>query len=217
MIIKAFLFDLDGVLTDTSELHYLGWKRLAEEEGILFTRQDNEALRGVSRRESLNLLLKGRQVSEEQAQQMMERKNGYYIDLVRQMTPANLLPGALEMISEIRQLGLKQAIVSSSKNAPLVLDRLQIGEMFDAIIDGSSPARSKPWPDLFLLASQALDVLPENCLVVEDALAGVEAAHAAGMAALGLGPRERVGIAELVLTSLEGHSVHEVIAHFAGV
>ncbi len=217
MIIKAFLFDLDGVLTDTSELHYLGWKRLAEEEGILFTREDNEALRGVSRRESLNLLLKGRQVSEKQAQEMMERKNGYYIDLVRQMTSADLLPGALEIVEEIRRLGLKQAIVSSSKNAPMVLDQLQIGEMFDAIIDGSSPARSKPWPDLFLLASQALDLPPENCLVVEDALAGVQAAHAAGMPALGLGPRERVGIAELVLPSLEGHTAHEVIEYFAGL
>ena len=213
MIIKAFLFDLDGVLTDTSELHFLAWKRLAEEEGILFTREDNEALRGVSRRESLNLLLKGRQVSEEQACEMMERKNGYYVELVRQMTPANLLPGALEMIEEIRRLGLKQAIVSSSKNAWLVLERLQIGEFFD----GNSPARSKPHPDLFLLAAQAVGVNPPNCLVVEDAQAGVEAAHAAGMKALGLGPRERVGAAELVFPSLESHSASEVIAFFEGL
>lgn len=214
MIIKAFLFDLDGVLTDTSELHFLGWKRLAEEEGILFTREDNEALRGVSRRESLNLLLKGRQVTEEQAQQMMERKNGYYIDLVRQMTPADLLPGGLEILGEIKRLGLKQAIVSSSKNAPLVLDRLQIGEMFDAVIDGSAPARSKPHPDLFILAAQAIGVSMENCLVVEDAQAGVEAAHAAGMTALGLGPQERVGAAELVFPSLATHTAREVVAYF---
>jgi len=214
VIIKAFLFDLDGVLTDTSELHFLGWKRLAEEEGILFTREDNEALRGVSRRESLNLLLKGRQVTEEQAQQMMERKNGYYIDLVRQMTPADLLPGALEILGEIKRLGLKQAIVSSSKNAPLVLDRLQIGEMFDAVIDGSAPARSKPHPDLFILAAQAIGVSMENCLVVEDAQAGVEAAHAAGMTALGLGPQERVGAAELVFPSLATHTAREVVAYF---
>jgi len=155
VIIKAFLFDLDGVLTDTSELHFLAWKRLAEEEGILFTWEDNEALRGVSRRESLNLLLKGRQVTEEQAQEMMKRKNGYYVELVRQMTPANLLPGALEVIEEIRRLGLKQAIVSSSKNAWLVLERLQIGDFFDAVIDGNSPARSKPHPDLFFFACSA--------------------------------------------------------------
>jgi len=217
VIIKALLFDLDGVLTDTSELHFLAWKRLAEEEGILFTPEDNEALRGVSRRESLNLLLKGRQVSEEQAYEMMERKNGYYVELVRQMTPANLLPGAREMIEEIRRLGLKQAIVSSSKNAWLVLERLQIGDIFDVVIDGNSPARSKPHPDLFLLAAHALGVDPRNCLVVEDAQAGVEAAHAAGMKALGLGPRERVGAAELVFPFLESHSASEVIAFFEGL
>jgi beta-phosphoglucomutase len=215
MIIKAFLFDLDGVLTDTSELHFQGWKRLAEEEGISFTREDNEALRGVSRRESLNLLLKGRQVTEEQAREMMERKNGYYLDLVQQMTPADLLPGAREIIAEIKALGLKQAIVSSSKNAALVLERLQIGDLFDAVIDGNAPARSKPYPDLFLLAAQAAGVPPANCLVVEDAGAGVDAAHAAGMPALGLGPKERVGHAELVFDSLEHHTAREILAFFA--
>ena len=123
----------------------------------------------------------------------------------------------LEMIEEIRRLGLKQAIVSSSKNAWLVLERLQIGEIFDAVIDGNSSARSKPHPDLFLLAAQAVGVNPPNCLVVEDAQAGVEAAHAAGMKALGLGPRERVGAAELVFPSLESHSASEVIAFFEGL
>ncbi|MDD2522389.1 MAG: beta-phosphoglucomutase [Anaerolineaceae bacterium] len=211
MIIKAFLFDLDGVLTDTSEFHFQGWKRLADEEGIPFSREDNEALRGVSRRESLKLLLKGRPVSEMQAQEMMERKNSYYIDLVRQMTPADLLPGAREIIAEINALGLKQAIVSSSKNAELVLGRLQIGELFDAVIDGNALARSKPHPDLFLLAAEALAVPPENCLVVEDAEAGVAAAHAAGMPALGLGPADRVGKAELVFASLADHTAHEIL------
>ncbi|NLE83411.1 MAG: beta-phosphoglucomutase [Chloroflexi bacterium] len=214
MRIKAFLFDLDGVLTDTSELHFLGWKRLAEEEGINFTREDNEALRGVSRRESLNLLLKGRQVTEEQALEMMERKNGYYIELVGQMTPADLLPGALKMLDENRRIGIKQAIVSSSKNAWLVLDRLQIGDMFDAVIDGNAPARSKPYPDLFLLASKAVGVPVKECLVVEDAEAGVQAAHAAGMRALGLGPVDRVGAAELVYDSLQRHTAQEILNFF---
>ncbi len=215
MRIKAFLFDLDGVLTDTSELHFLGWKRLAEEEGINFTREDNEALRGVSRRESLNLLLKGRQVTEEQALEMMERKNGYYIELVGQMTPADLLPGALKMLDENRRIGIKQAIVSSSKNAWLVLDRLQIGDMFDAVIDGNAPARSKPYPDLFLLASKAVGVPVKECLVVEDAEAGVQAAHAAGMRALGLGPVDRVGAAELVYDSLQRHTAQEILNFFS--
>lgn len=212
MTIKAFLFDLDGVLTDTSEFHFLAWKRLAEENGILFTRQDNEALRGVSRRESLELLLKGRPVSEEQARSMMDLKNGYYLELVKKMTPADLLPGAKEILEELGNLKLKRVIVSASKNAPLVVERLQIAALIDGLVDGTSPARSKPAPDLFLLASNKYGVNPPDCLVVEDAAAGVEAAHAAGMRAVGLGPIERVGAAELVLPSLEGQRASDIIS-----
>ncbi len=120
-MIQAFLFDLDGVLTDTSEFHYRGWKRLADEEGLSFDRDDNEALRGVSRRESLLLMLKGRVLPEDQMEAWMERKNVYYLELVNQMTPANLLPGSLELLGELREAGIKIAIASSSKNAPLVL------------------------------------------------------------------------------------------------
>ena len=212
MTIKSFLFDLDGVLTDTSEFHFLAWKRLAEENEILFTRQDNEALRGVSRRESLELLLKGRPVSEEQARSMMELKNGYYLELVKKMTPADLLPGAKEILKELGNLKLKRVIVSASKNAPLVVELLQIAALIDGLVDGTSPARSKPAPDLFLLASNKYGVNPPDCLVVEDAAAGVEAAHAAGMRAVGLGPIERVGAAELVLPSLEGQRASDIIS-----
>ncbi len=212
MTIKAFLFDLDGVLTDTSEFHFLAWKRLAEENGILFTRQDNEALRGVSRRESLELMLKGQPVSEEQAKSMMELKNGYYLELVKKMTPADLLPGAKEILEELGNLKLKRVIVSASKNAPLVVERLQIAGLIDGLVDGTSPARSKPAPDLFLLALDKYGVNPPDCLVVEDATAGVEAAHAAGMRAVGLGPIERVGAAELVLPSLEGQRASDIIS-----
>ena len=154
-------------------------------------------------------------MTEEQALEMMERKNGYYIELVGQMTPADLLPGALKMLDENRRIGIKQAIVSSSKNAWLVLDRLQIGDMFDAVIDGNAPARSKPYPDLFLLASKAVGVPVKECLVVEDAEAGVQAAHAAGMRALGLGPVDRVGAAELVYDSLQRHTAQEILNFFS--
>lgn len=208
---RAFLFDLDGVLTDTSEYHFLGWQRLAKEEGILFTRQDNEVLRGVSRRESLALLLKGRLVNEVQAAEMMERKNRYYLDLVAGMTPADLLPGAAEILAELGVLGLKRVIVSSSKNAQLVIDRLGLAPLIDGLVDGNSPARSKPHPDLFLLAASNYGLKPAECLVVEDAAAGIEAAHAAGMPALGLGPIERVGAAELVLPSLAGQRAVEIL------
>lgn len=208
---RAFLFDLDSVLTDTSEYHFLGWQRLAKEEGIVFTRQDNEALRGVSRRESLALLLKGHAVSEAQAAEMMERKNRYYLELVAGMTPADLLPGAVEILTELGTLGVKRVIVSSSKNAPLVIDRLGLAPLIDGLVDGNATARSKQYPDLFLLAAANYGLKPAECLVVEDA-AGVEAAHAAGMRTLGLGPVERVGAAELVLPSLAGQRAGEILA-----
>jgi len=212
---KAFLFDLDGVLTDTSEFHFRAWQRLAKEEGITFTRRDNEALRGVSRRGSLDLLLKGRAVSNAQAEEMMDRKNRYYLELVQQMTPADLLPGAKEILEELGSLGIKRVIVSSSKNAPLVIDRLQLDPLVDGLVDGNAPARSKPYPDLFLLGADKYALDPRDCLVVEDAAAGIEAAHAAGMKALGLGPIERVGEAELVLPSLEGQSAVEILRKFS--
>ena len=213
-MIKAFLFDLDGVLCDTSEFHYLGWKRLADELGIPFDREANEALRGVSRRESLLLMLAGRPAGEAELNEWMERKNRTYLELVEQMTPDNLLPGAQALLSEIRAAGLKSAIVSSSKNTPLVLDRLQIRGWVDAVVDGNAPARSKPAPDLFLLAAEALRLPPEACLVVEDAEAGVEAGRAAGMKTLGLGPRERVGQAHWVLPDLSGASLDAILAQF---
>ena len=141
-MIEAFLFDLDGVLTDTSEYHYQAWKRLANEYGIPFSRQDNEALRGVSRRESLTRLLAGRPVTETQAEEMMALKNAYYLELVNQMTPADLLPGAKEILEELQTLEIKKAIVSASKNANLVISRIGIGPLVDCVIDGSAPALS---------------------------------------------------------------------------
>ncbi len=212
MTIRAFLFDLDGVLTDTSEFHYLGWKRLADELGVPFDRQDNEALRGVSRRESLLLLLKGHPASEEQLAEWMERKNRYYVDYIHQMTPGDMLPGALELLKELRQAGYLTAIVSSSKNTPVVLERLQIGELVDAVVDGNAPAASKPAPDLFLLAAEKLGLPPHQCVVVEDAAAGIDAGKAAGMLTIGLGPRERVGHADRVFPSLAGVRLAHLIS-----
>src|SRR5574340_1188971 len=210
-MIRAFLFDLDGVLTDTSEYHFQAWKRLAGDLGIPFSCEENEALRGVSRRESLKLLLKGRAVTEEEAHALMERKNGYYLELVEKMTPSDMLPGAREILVELGEMGLKRVVVTVSKNAPLVIERLNLRPFIDGLVDGNSPARSKPFPDLFLLASQQAGVPPAECLVVEDAAAGIEAAHAGGMPAVGLGPVERVGQAELVLPSLEGQTAAGIL------
>jgi beta-phosphoglucomutase len=215
--IRGVIFDLDGVLTDTSEFHYLGWKRLADEEGIPFDRQANEALRGVSRRESLLRLLDGQPVTEEQIQEMMARKNRYYQEYIQNVTPNNLLPGALELLNELQAAGVKVAIGSASKNARPVIERLGIAERVQAISDGYSVEHHKPAPDLFLHAAAQLGLPPARCLVVEDAEVGVEAALAAGMWALGLGPVERVGAAHVVLSSLEGVRWADVLVQLAQV
>ncbi|MEH2461052.1 beta-phosphoglucomutase [Nostoc sp.] len=202
--IQGFIFDLDGVLTDTAELHYLAWKKLADEEGIPFNREANDALRGVSRRASLMLILGDRRYSEAQIQEMMERKNRYYVELMQNMTAKDLLPGAIALLDELRQAGIKIGIGSASKNAQTVIERLGIADKVDAIADGYSVEQPKPAPDLFLYAAKQLGVEPGQCVVVEDAAAGVDAALAAGMWAVGLGPAERVGAAHVVLPSLEG-------------
>jgi kojibiose phosphorylase len=213
--IKGFIFDLDGVLTDTAEFHFRGWKRMADEEGLPFTREDNEALRGVPRRESLLLILKGRQVPEEKLQEMMERKNSYYLEFIHEITPADLLPGALEFLQELRLAGIKAALGSASKNAPEVIERLGIGSLLDAISDGHSVERQKPAPDLFLHAAAQLGLDPQECVVVEDAAAGVAAAKAGGFYAVGLGPHERVAAADVIYPSLEGIHLEQVLKDLA--
>lgn len=209
--IKGFIFDLDGVLVNTSEYHYLGWKRLADEEGIPFGRKDNEALRGIPRRESLLLILKGRQYPEEKIQEMMERKNRYYVEFIQSVTPTDMLPGALELLQEIRHAGLKTAIGSASKNTCTVVEKLGLLPLVDAISDGYSVEKQKPAPDLFLHAAKQLGLPPEECVVVEDATAGIQAAQAGRFRSIGLGPVDRVGMADLVFPSLEGVHLNPIL------
>ncbi len=202
--VRGFIFDLDGVLTDTAEFHYRAWQRLADEEGLPFNRQANEALRGVSRRESLRLIIGERPYPEDQIQAMMERKNRYYLQAVESISPADLLPGAQALLREIRAAGLKAGVGSASKNAAQVIERLGLRPLLDAVADGYSVERPKPAPDLFLHAAAQLGLPPAECAVVEDAAAGVEAARAGGFRTVGLGPPERVGQAEAIFPSLEG-------------
>lgn len=189
----AVIFDLDGVITDTAEFHYQGWQRLADEHDLPFDRERNESLRGLSRRESLVQLLDGREVGDADLVEMMERKNRYYVDLLGEMTPADTLPGAVGLIVDAKRRGLPVAIGSSSRNARRVLDALELTALFDAIADGDTVERAKPAPDLFLAAAELVGVAPERCVVIEDAASGVDAALAAGMVAVGIGPAERVG------------------------
>ena len=191
MSLQAVIFDLDGVITDTAEYHYRAWQRLADEEGVPFSRADNEQLRGVSRRESLLLILRGRPVREAELQAMMARKNRTYQALLQQITPRDLLPGVALLLDELDAAGIPYAIASASRNAAAVVERLEIAGRLAALADGNSVRRQKPAPDLFRFAAARLGQPPDQCLVVEDAAAGIAAALAAGMPALALGPVER--------------------------
>ena len=202
--IQGFIFDVDGVLTDTAEYHYKAWQRLADEEKLPFDRQANEALRGVSRRESLMHIVGAKQYSEEALQAMMERKNHYYVESIATITPQDLFPGAVDLLTELRQAGIKIAIGSASKNARTVIEKLGIGNLVDAIADGDSVAPPKPAPDLFLFAAKQIGIEPDRCVVVEDATVGVQAAISAGMRSIGIGPITRVGAADIVLPNLVG-------------
>lgn len=213
--IRAFIFDLDGVITDTAEFHYRSWQRLADEEGIPFTRQDNEALRGVSRRESLKRMLKGRPIDEATAQAWMERKNGYYVALLNEITPANVLPGALRLLDEARAAGIKTAIASASKNARPALEKLQIADRFDAVGDGYSVVNTKPAPDLFVWTAGRLGVPPQQAVIFEDAEAGIAAALTGGFWAVGIGSAD-VNKAHVLLPDLTNAHTAEIIAALEG-
>jgi beta-phosphoglucomutase len=210
---KAILFDLDGVLTDTSEYHYRAWKRLADEEGIPFTRQENdEHLRGVSRRDSLMYIIRGRHYTEDQIQEMMDRKNRYYIEMIKSMTPNDLVPGGQVLLQEIRDAGIKIALASGSKNARTVLERLDIMKYLDGIADGYSVLNGKPAPDLFVFAAGTVNTPTSDCLVIEDADAGIEAAKNGGMQALGIGPQDRFHRADKVLPDMANKHLQDLLS-----
>ncbi len=209
---QAIIFDLDGVLTDTSEYHYKAWKKLADEEGIPFTKEENDAhLRGVGRRDSLMYIIRGRTYSEAQIQEMMDRKNRYYTEMIKSMTPNDLVAGGKELLAEIHATGIKSAIASSSTNCRTVLERLEITSYFDGIADGNSVVNSKPAPDLFVYAAGLVQVPTPACLGVEDADAGIEAIKTAGMQALGIGPAERFHRADKVLPTLASLHLTDVL------
>ena len=209
--IKAFILDLDGVITDTAEFHFKAWKKMADEEGIPFERKDNEKLRGVSRRKSMELILDGREMEEEKIQKLMDRKNRYYNDFLDNLSHDDLLPGAQELMDEIIRRGYKMAVASSSRNAKTVIKNLGIMDIFDTISDGHSVENSKPAPDLFLHTAEKLALDPERCVVIEDAESGVEGALAADMIAVGVGPGERVGKAHYRYDKVEDIDLDEII------
>ncbi len=185
-MIKAVLFDLDGVIVSTDRCHYRAWKRMADEEGIFFDEKINDRLRGVSRMASLEIVLERspRAYTEEEKAALAARKNDYYKDLIRELTPADILPGAMENLNELKENGILVAVGSSSKNTPLILRQIGLDAFFDAVSDGNNISHSKPDPEVFLKAAEMLGVEPADCLVVEDADAGIEAGRRGGMKTL---------------------------------
>lgn len=199
--IKAFIFDLDGVITDTAELHYQAWQMMAKEQGLKFDRTINERLRGVSRRASLEIILDGQVLPEASMVALMEKKNNDYKQLLEQISSQNILEGVTDLLYDLKKRQIKIALASASRNAVPILKKLGIYDLFDAIGDGDSVVRAKPEADVFIHAAGQLRVPVANCLVVEDAEAGVKGAIDCGMYAVGIGPESRVGQANFVYST----------------
>jgi beta-phosphoglucomutase len=213
MNIKAVIFDLDGVIVSTDEYHFRGWEKMADEEGIYFDREINERLRGVSRMESLEIILErtSKQYTEKEKIELAERKNCYYRHLLNGLSPKDILPGVTKVIGELKERGVKIAIGSSSKNTPMILDKIRLADCFDAVADGNGIKNSKPDPEVFILAASKLNINPESCLVVEDADAGIEAALAGGMRVLGVGTASMNEKATYKAKNLAEVSLQEVL------
>ena len=201
---RAGLFDLDGVIVDTAKFHYLAWRELANGLGFDITEEQNEHLKGISRMESLERILAMGSVTlpDDEKLRLATIKNGRYVEMVKAMPASDILPGAKDYLLQLRARGIKIALGSASKNAELILENLRIRDLFDAVIDGNKATQSKPAPQVFLLGASALDVAPSDCVVYEDAAAGIEAAKAGGMHAIGIGRAENLPRADLVVPGL---------------
>lgn len=213
--IAAVIFDLDGVLADTIDLHYRSWQQVADDEGIPFDKSKYEQILGMNREDSVNRLLGDRIISAELKQDMLDRKNNYYLKLVESLDSSQLLPGVADLLAELQFQQIRIALGSSSKNAELVLQRLAIRHFFEYVADGYSVEQFKPAPDVFLKAAALLQIEPAQCLVIEDAAAGVLAALAAGMKVVGVGPQERLSTADLVLPSLASYCWDDILSKLA--
>ena len=203
--IKACIFDLDGVIVDTAGYHYQAWKRLANQLDFDFTLEDNEKLKGISRKESLELILKWGMVSKTsvEKEELAQLKNTWYVEMISGMTPADVLPGALQFLKDVKASGYKTALGSASKNAGIILNKVELTNYFDAIVDGNVVTASKPDPQVFLKGAKMLGVNPLACVVFEDAIAGVEAAKNGGMKVVGIGSIETLAGADLIIDSLQ--------------
>ena len=205
MLPQALVFDLDGVITDTAELHYLAWKKLADELGMYFDKEQNEALKGVSRIGSFEIILKNNNKLDaytyEEKEKLANYKNEYYKELIETLTPKDILPGIEQLLIDARAKGIKTAVASVSKNAPRVLERIGLTKYFDTVADAAKVKNSKPDPEIFLTCSTQLGVDPKNCIGIEDAQAGIEGILSAGMYAVGINVTLTGSAPDLMLNS----------------
>ncbi|MDD7795277.1 beta-phosphoglucomutase [Clostridium sp. 'White wine YQ'] len=206
--IKGCIFDLDGVIVDTAKYHYLAWSSLAKELGIAFNEKDNERLKGVSRMESLNIILSlgNKKMTLEEKELLADKKNKKYVECIDKLKEEEILPGVKEFLQELRNEGIKISLGSASKNSRFILDKLALKDYFDCIIDGNKISKAKPDPEVFLAAVREMELSAEECVVFEDALAGVRAAHNGGMKVIGVGSEENLSEADIVIKGFEGIS-----------
>jgi beta-phosphoglucomutase len=214
MMLKACLFDLDGVIVDTARYHFIAWRQIATELGFDFTEEHNERLKGVSRTRSLEILLEigGLSLDDEARTHLAQKKNSLYLQYVLKMRPDEVLPGAREFLTDCRNHRLGTGLGSASKNAITILNLLQITDLFDVIVDGNKVIKAKPDPEVFLTGARDLGVLPRQCVVFEDAAAGIEAAVAAGMFSVGIGDPAVLAKANFVTSGLKDLSVATLLA-----
>lgn len=199
---KAIIFDLDGVVVDTAKYHYLAWKKLASELGFDFKEEENERLKGVSRMQSLEIVLEVGKItylSEEEKQELADRKNGYYLAMISHIDESEILPGIAQFIEQKKQEGYKIALGSASKSGGMILEKLGLATTFDTIVDGNLVKQAKPDPEVFIKAAELLKVPVNQCIVIEDAAAGIEAAKAGGMKSIGVGDAEILKEADTVV------------------
>ena len=213
MKITACIFDLDGVIVDTAKFHYVAWKKLANELGFDFSKEQNEQLKGVSRMRSLDILLElgNIELDAEKKLALATKKNTNYVELIKTLTPNDILPGVLDFINDLKTKNYKIALGSASKNAMTILKSLQIVDLFDAIIDGTQVSKAKPNPEVFLLGAKQINVNPTECIVFEDAQAGINAAINAGMFCIGIGEESNLKNANFVMKHFKNYNIDELI------
>lgn len=214
--VKACIFDLDGVIVDTAKYHFIAWKQLADELGFSFTERHNELLKGVSRMRSLDILLEIGKIekSEAEKQVLAAQKNERYVAFISRMTPDEILPGARQFLEGLKEKGIKIVLGSASKNAPMILERIALAPLFDAVVDGNQVISAKPDPEVFLKGAEKVKANPLECIVFEDAMAGIEAAKAGRMRCVGIGDAEILGKADLVIPGFMDFTVEKLFAHF---